>query len=124
MKKKKKKHMWWLNILITKKEVSNELENKYSITKVIQNRNANISDHIKTYSNSLVFEQTYKPFYFSILRLAKIKIRILWSDRQDGNGDNHRDICKMMSGSGGNSVFFALWKYLTVEVSDKGLENI
>lgn len=56
------------------------------------------------------------------MRLANIKIRILWSDRQDGNGDNHRDICKMMSGSGGNSVFFALWKYLAVEVSDKGLE--
>lgn len=69
-------------------------------------------------------EQTYKSFYFSIMRLAKIKIRILWSDRQDGNGDNHRGICEMMSGSGGNSVFFVLWKYLTVEVSDKGLENI
>ena len=44
--------------LITKKEISNELENKYSITKVTQNKNADINDHIKTYSNSLVVEQT------------------------------------------------------------------
>ena len=46
------------------------------------------------------------------MRLAKIKIRTLWSDRQDGNGDNHRNTCEMMSGSGGNSVFFVLWKSL------------
>ena len=50
--------------------------------------------------------------------MAKIKIRILWSDRQDRNGDNHRNICKMMSGSGGNSVFFVLWKSLTEQFEE------
>lgn len=52
------------------------------------------------------------------MRLAKIKIRILWSDKQDGNGDNHRNICEMMSESGGNSVFFVLWKSLTEHFED------